>query len=162
MNNDYNLNLTTELQHGISVDDIKGLQVLVLPENFNSASDKESLIEASDSLNMSKIFKEEGIKCANAFDLGLDVPTLERRGSDIWLGQIFILDNVALPLIINVLTAFIQNKISKKSKTKTNLEPEGKVHLELKMHKNGNINKLSFNGGSKTLVKVLQNLKKDD
>jgi len=56
MNNDYNLNLTTELQHGISVDDIKGLQVLVLPENFNSAYDKESLIEASDSLNMSKIF----------------------------------------------------------------------------------------------------------
>lgn len=162
MNNDSNLNLTTELQHGISVDDIKGLQVLVLPENFNSASDKESLIEASDSLNMSKIFKEEGIKCANAFDLGLDVPALERRGSDIWLGQIFILDNVALPLIINVLTAFIQNKISKKSKTKTNLEPEGKVHLELKMHKNGNINKLSYNGDSKTLVKVLQNLKNDD
>ncbi|TAF09453.1 MAG: hypothetical protein EAZ75_07950 [Flavobacteriia bacterium] len=162
MNNDYNLNLTTELQHGISVDDIKGLQVLVLPENFNSAYDKESLIEASDSLNMSKIFKEEGIKCANSFDLGLDVPALERRGSDIWLGQIFILDNVALPIIINVLTAFIQNKISKKSKTKTNLEPEGKVHLELKMHKNGNINKLSYNGDSKTLVKVLQNLKNDD
>lgn len=162
MNNDSNLNLTTELQHGISVDDIKGLQVLVLPENFNSASDKESLIEASDSLNMSKIFKEKGIKCANAFDLGLDVPALERRGSDIWLGQIFILDNVALPLIINVLTAFIQNKTSKKSKTKTNLEPEGKVHLELKMHKNGNINKLSYNGDSKTLVKVLQNLKNDD
>lgn len=162
MNNDYNLNLTTELQHGISVDDIKGLQVLVLPENFNSAYDKESLIEASDSLNMSKIFKEEGIKCANSFDLGLDVPALERRGSDIWLGQIFILDNVALPIIINVLTAFIQNNISKKSKTKTNLEPEGKVHLELKMHKNGNINKLSYNGDSKTLVKVLQNLKNDD
>lgn len=162
MNNDSNLNLTTELQHGISVEDIKGLQVLVLPENFNSASDKESLIEASDSLNMSKIFKEEGIKCANAFDLGLDVPALERRGSDIWLGQIFILDNVALPLIINVLTAFIQNKISKKSKAKTNLEPEGKVHLELKMHNNGNINKLSYKGDSKTLVKVLQNLKNDD
>ncbi len=162
MNNDSNFNLTTELQHGISVEDIKGLQVLVLPENFNSASDKESLIEASDSLNMSKIFKEEGIKCANAFDLGLDVPALERRGSDIWLGQIFILDNVALPLIINVLTAFIQNKISKKSKTKTNLEPERKVHLELKMHKNGNINKLSYNGDFKTLVKVLQNLKNDD
>ena len=162
MNNDYNLNLTIELQHGISVNDIKDFQVLVMPENFNSTSEKESLIEASDSLNMSKILKEEGIKCANAFDLGLDVPTLERRGSDIWLGQIFILDNVALPLIINVLTNFIQNKISKKSMTKTNLEPEGKVHLELKLHKNGNINKLSYNGDSKTLVKVLQNLKNDD
>ncbi|MBR9860532.1 hypothetical protein GYB22_07230 [bacterium] len=162
MNNDSNLNLSTELQHGISVDDIKGLQVLVLPENFNSVSDKESLIEASDSLNISKIFKEEGIKCANAFDLGLDVPALERRGSDIWLGQIFIIDNVALPLVINVLTAFIQDKISKKSKKNANVAPERKVHLELKMHKNGNINKLKYHGDSKTLLKVLQNLKNDD
>jgi hypothetical protein len=162
MNNDSNLSLTIELQHGISVDDIKDFEVLVLPENFNSASDKESLIEASDSLNMSKIFKEEGLKCATAFDLGFDVPALERRGSDIWLGQIFILDHIALPLIINVLTIFIQNKISKKSKTKTNIEPEGKVHLELKMHKNGNINKLSYNGDSKTLVKVLKNLNNED
>lgn len=162
MNDESNLNLTSELQHGISVDDIKDLQVLVLPENFNNASDKESLIEASDSLNMSKILKEEGLKCATAFDLGLDVPSLERRGSDIWLGQIFILDNIALPLIINILTSFIQNKISKKSKTKTNSEPEGKVHLELKMHKNGSINKLSYNGDSKTLVKVLKNLKDGD
>lgn len=162
MNFESNLNLTSELQHGISVDNIKDFQVLVLPENFNSASDKESLIEGSDSLNMSKIFKEEGLKCANSFDLGLDVPALERRGSDIWLGQIFILDNVALPLIINVLTTFIGHKISKKSNTKTNLEPEGKVHLELKMHKNGNINKLSYVGDSKTLGKLLQNLKDND
>ena len=162
MNNDSNLDLTTELQHGISVDDIKDFQVLVLPENFNSASDKESLIEASDSLNMSKIFKEEGLKCANAYDLGLDVPALERRGSDIWLGQIFIIDDVALPLIINILTTFIQNKISKKSVTESKSEPEGKVHLELKIRKNGTINKLKYNGESKTLVRIMQNLKNDD
>ncbi|WMN11511.1 hypothetical protein QYS49_38635 [Marivirga salinae] len=162
MSNDSNLNLTTELQHGISADDIKDFQVLVLPENFNSVSDKENLIEASDSLNMSKIFKEEGLKCANSYDLGLDVPALERRGSDIWLGQIFILDNVALPIILNVLTTFIQSKISRKSKKKTISEPEGKVHLELKMHKNGNVNKLSYKGDSETLIKVLDNLKNND
>lgn len=159
MSNDSNLNIITELQHGISVDDIKDFQVLVLPENFNSVSDKENLIEGSNSLNMSKIFKEEGLKCANSHDLGLDVPVLERRGSDIWLGQIFILDNVALPIILNVLTAFIQSKISKK---RTTSEPKGKVHLELKMHKNGNVNKLSYNGDSETLIKVLDNLKNND
>lgn len=59
MKNDSDLNLTIELQHGISVDNIKDFQILILPENFNSASEKENLIDASDSLNLSKIFKEE-------------------------------------------------------------------------------------------------------
>ena len=162
MNQKLPISITSELQHGISVDDISGFQVLVLPENFNNAPDKDSLIEASDSLNMSKIFKEEGIKCANSFDLGLDVPALERRGSDIWLGQILVIDNVVLPLIINLLTAFIQNRISKRSKKQDESTPKEKVHVELKMHKNGNINKLNYNGDGETLVSLLKTLKTNE
>lgn len=158
MKENLEIELLNELRHGITSDLISEYQVLILPENFDHAPDKESLIEASEALAISKILKSNGIKCANSFDLGFDVPTLERRASDIWLGQILIIDDIALPFFINIITNYIQVWLSKSAKNELKDVPKPKVHVEIKMHKNGRLDKMKYDGDGETLNTILKSL----
>ncbi|GAQ00147.1 hypothetical protein NIES2104_67120 [Leptolyngbya sp. NIES-2104] len=57
--------------------------MLCLPENIENQSEHLELFDASESIILCKLLKEEGVKCANSYDLGLDAKISERRGLDI-------------------------------------------------------------------------------
>ena len=161
MNKNISTDLIKELNHGLDYDKVSEYQILVLPENFDTETDKSKLIEGADALNISKLFKQDGVNCANSYDLDFDVPTLERRASDVWLGIIFILDSVVLPLAINIISNYIQKNISKSDNDSDYEAPNPKIHVEIKMNKKGKITKFNYDGDGETLVKVLKNLPND-
>lgn len=106
------LKLSNELD--INLDIISQYQILCLPENIENQSENSDLIDAGDSIILSKLLKEEGLKCANSHNLGLSAKVAERRGVDLWFGSIWILDHAALPILISVLGRLLGERIQKK------------------------------------------------
>ena len=67
-------------------------------KRWKAPQNRDELFDASGSVELSKKLKEAGIKCANSADLGMEIPTLERRSSELWLGLILIIDKLAIPV----------------------------------------------------------------
>jgi hypothetical protein len=65
---------------GISESQIDELQIVFLPENVFTFRDRSELHDAGDSLALAKALKQEGVRCATAYDLGLDIPVPEIVG----------------------------------------------------------------------------------
>ena len=137
---------------GISESQIDGLQIVFLPENVFTFRDRSELHDAGDSLALAKALKQEGVRCATAYDLGLDIPVLERRSRDRWLGTVWIRDHLAVAFLVGVLSSLVATGISDAV-----LKP--KVHAEVYIQRDANVTKLSFHGDGETLVKMLNALK---
>jgi hypothetical protein len=85
---------------GIDPDVASQYQILCLPEDIENQIETTQLTDSGESITLSKLLKEEGVKCANSYDLGLNAKISERRGVNIWLGSIWVLNHAALPLFI--------------------------------------------------------------
>ena len=68
-------------KYGLDFETLKEYQVLCLPENIETASKEDELIDTAHNANFCKLLREAGIKCANSYDLGLETVELERRGN---------------------------------------------------------------------------------
>lgn len=148
-----NIESTVELL-GISPNILKGFDVLCLPENFGAPEQ----VDSSETLDLCKELKSQGISCANSYDLGLEAKIITRRSDDLWLGQIFIINDLIIPAVMAVLEHYIVSNFSLSDK-QVSLTGDPKVHLELKMNKKGKISKLKFDGNSEDLVKIIKSLK---
>ena len=132
--------------HGVDIDILsEKYDILILPENIESSKDINNIHDAGSAIWLSKFLKESEVRCANSADINIEVSTLERRSAEIWLGFIWILREVALPILISI----IKEKFS-----------NGKViHAKLRLKwKNGNIQKLDWEGDSENLVEILKAL----
>jgi hypothetical protein len=145
---------------GIKEERIENLDVILLPENQGSTSD--FLYDAQDTITISKLLKEKGVACANSYDLELDLPTIDRKSSDIWVGQLFILNDFVLPLVIGVFQNYLQPLISQRKERKDNRAPAADVHTEIKFFKDDEETSIIYKGDPETLIKILQTLKKED
>lgn len=146
----------------ISNEELKKYDVLILPENFES-DDNEQIVDAQDAIQLSKWIKQEGIACANSYDLGLDeTVTLERRSDDLWFGHIYILNDVVIPVVVSVLANLISPLIQHKKTKVDKRKPTGEVHVEMTIVKNGDIGHLKYNGDGETFVKMIESLKPND
>ena len=132
--------------HGVDIDILsEEYDILVLPENIESCKDANNIYDADSAIWISKLLKESGARCANSADINIEVPTLERRSAEIWLGVIWILGEAALSILISI----IKNKLPKGST----------AHAKLRLRwKNGNIQKLDWEGDSENLAEVLKSL----
>ena len=137
---------------GIKESSLESFQIIFLPENIFSFKRRSDLHEADDSLGVAKSLKQAGVICATAFDLGLDVPVLERRSKDRWLGTVWIRDVVVIPLFVGVLGSLVATGV-------TDHFVKPKVHVELYIQRGANITKLSYNGDGDSLVKMLDAIK---
>lgn len=144
---------------GVTEEQLSGLDVLVLPENIGESG--ENPYDAQDSITLSKMLKGAGVKCANSYDLSLDVPTKERRSSDIWIGQLYILNDGILPILTGVIGSLLANCISdwKKKKDQPSA-PKANVHAEVSIIRPDGIVKISYSGDPETFIKVIKNLDK--
>ena len=159
-----NIEITFALQKlinaGADREKIKQYDIFILPENVNGKSD--DLYDAQDAIKLSKLLKSQGIKCANAFDLGLDLPTTERRSNDIWLGEIYILKDVVLPTLISVVSGVLAALIYDWKKRKDLREPAGVVHADITLIKEEGKTQLHYNGDPEGFIKILKTLQREE
>ncbi len=138
--------------YGIDIKVLKDYSVLLLPENIESKKEGDEFQDAPGSILLYKFLRSEGIKCANSKDMGIDSCLFERRGGDIWLGTIWILENCFFPLIINI----ISYKILQNHGNKTE---DNQAHLDLRLPNGDHI---KYDGNVKTLYSLLHSLEKDN
>ncbi|HWW41724.1 hypothetical protein [Pedobacter sp.] len=143
---------------GVKEEVIKDYDILILPENIDQDGE---LYDAQNSITLSKLLKSEGIKCANSYDLGLNLPTTERRSNDIWLGQLYILNDIILPTVIGVVTGVIGPLILDWKNRKDLREPAGNVHADITLIRPEGKTEIHYNGEPEALVKIIEALKKE-
>ena len=158
------LKLLSEL--GVDLDILSRYQILCLPENIANRLEQLELVDSGESITLSKLLKEEGLRCANSYDLGLDAKILERRGLDLWFGSIWILNHAALPLLISVMGRLLGEKVQKgleasrgqkNSQILENLD-ETKVYADLRIIDGKVSAEIKFQGDANTFLKVLEGI----
>lgn len=144
---------------GVTEAQLKELDVLILPENLGATA--ENLYDAQDSITLSKMLKEAGIPCANSYDLNLDLPTKERKSNDIWIGHLYILNDLILPVITGVIGSLLASCIADWKKKKDQpTAPKANVHTDITIIRSGGIVKISYCGDPETLLNVIKTLDK--
>jgi len=151
-----NFQLTTEqaklAELGIGLEKLSNYQVICLPQNVFTFDKSDDLYDAGDARHLAKLLKASDIRCATAFDFGLDISILERRSGDKWLGVVWIRDTLALPLVIGVIASLIAADIHEETPNRS----EPKVHVELYIERGVNVTKVSYKGDADTLIKMLK------
>lgn len=145
---------------GIEEKQIENLDVLLLPENHGSA-DTKNLFDSQDAITFGKLLKKEGVKCANSYDLGLDLPTMERKSNDIWIGQLYVLNDFILPVITGVIGSLLAPLISQWKSRKDLRAPAGNAHAEITIVRPEGDIKIFYNGEPEALVKIIKSLEKE-
>lgn len=145
-----NIDLVLELG-SIKPEAIKSFDILCLPENYGSTD----MVDSSGTLDFYKTLKEEGFSCANSYDLDINSKVIERRGNDIWLGQLFIINDFVIPGVMAALEYFIIKRFSSDTK-QLSLTGEPEIHMEIKFNKKGKISKIKFDGSSKDALKIIK------
>jgi hypothetical protein len=143
------------IQFGIDPAIINQYQIIILPENINQASETNALLDTGDAIFLSKLLKEQGICCANSYDLGLEVKIYERRSYHLWLGLIWVKDHVALPVLNSVIGRMIGNKMEKTLENK-NKNTSIEIHSEIKFSVGGSPIYIKYEGDATTYKKILQ------
>ncbi len=152
---------------GIDQNVLDNYQILCLPQNIDDYARDSFLIDSGESITLSKLLKEQGVKCANSYDLQLQTKISENRGLDIWLGTIFILHDGVLPVLTSVVGRLIGEKVQNKlerSKKRTSPQEmketeETKVHANLK-YVGGKLSEfdIKYSGNVEDFLQILHNL----
>jgi hypothetical protein len=124
--------------------------VLCLPENIETFSTTDKLIETFESIQICKTLKSHGIQVKSLYDYGIEIPLYDRRCNDQYLGIILIKD-VALPIVLGVLSNWISNKLLNST-----------IHLKLKIQKPEEIISIDYNGDEKTLKQIIDSLTRSE
>ena len=140
---------------GVDLNKVKEYQILCLPENYESSTNTNELHDAGNAIDLSKQLKATGVKCANSFDLGLDIGVLEKRGADLWLGVVWVLDYVAVPLVVGVISSMLASEVYDRLKAKK------QIHLSLYLQKGDELTKIKYDGDSETLGQILSSINQD-
>lgn len=137
---------------GLNPERLKDFQVLCLPENFDSVTTREDLLDTSETADLSKHLREAGLQCANSFDLGIQARVIERRGMDLWLGVLWILDNLALPVFVSVVAGLLLKRLRSRNSKETT------VHVKIRLQANNQMTNIKYDGDSDTFIKILQGI----
>lgn len=140
---------------GADMQRVRSAQVLALPENIASATRAEDLLDTVESATLSKELKAAGLTCYNSLEIGLDAPGLDRRGADLWLGTVWVLEHAVMPIVV----AVILMRIARFCGTGEEQKSTCRVHLSLKVpNDKGHLAELDYDGDAKSLELVLSGL----
>lgn len=140
---------------GIDGDVAQKYQVLCLPETVEYFREGSDLVDSTEAITLSKLFKGENVACANSYDLGLDAKISERRGIDIYVGCIWIRDHAAVPAVVAILSRFLGDKIQGWRKG----SEKDKVHADIRITDEKISAEIKFNGDTETFIKMIQGIK---
>ncbi len=119
---------------------------MCLPENFEYATTKEEIFDAGHTAFLSKLLKSGGVKCANSFDLGIEAKVLIRQSSDYWLGLVWIMENVARPIFVALISEMLISWKKEKSE----------VHITIRLPEGAY---LKYDGDPETLRQLLTGIR---
>lgn len=157
----YQLSMPLLTNLGINFNLINEYQIILLPENIEQVTDTSKLVDTDDAITLSKLLKEEGVPCANSYDIGLETIVIARRSIDIWLGTIWILNHAAVPLLISVVGRLVGEKIQNKLQ---NIEDEKEtelitVHADIQILEGGiSSASIKYTGEAEEFIKILQGI----
>ncbi len=158
MNLELQFALKKYLSAGITEIQLEEYDVLMLPEDFDADGGKNNPVDGQDAITISKLLKQANINCANSYDLNMEVPTLERRSNDIWMGEIFIIKDVVIPMLVSVISSYLANMLSERKKKKDERSPTGNVHTEITIGRPDGLTSIKYNGDAETFIKLLDSL----
>lgn len=136
---------------GVPRDKIESLQILCLPENIYHVTAVEELLDSGDSATLSKELKAKGVKCGNSSDLGLEPRVRLRKGLDIWLGVVFVIEYIALPFLISAIANLATSRM---------LDLDSKIYLNLRIRNEKKVTAIDYEGDPDTLKRILDALSK--
>jgi len=131
---------------------IEQFQVLCLPENLLSAFRAEDLLDSQDAVDLAKRLREGGISCATSLELTPAAGTLQRRGGDLWLGIVWLLQPSAAAGFVKILSRKLKSD-SMRNKGRW------KVHIRLRIQQADGTAEISYAGDGQTLCNLLEGLK---
>ncbi len=139
---------------------VQSVDVLVLPENLDTAKSPADFIETEDSVFLAKYLKQQGVSCKTAFDFGPPPQIKERRGADVWpRGWYGCFIEVAVPIVLNLISNWLWDRYARAGKateaTQLTIERETRVHVELRIQRQGDMTKIDFSGTLTDVQKVL-------
>lgn len=134
-------------------------QIVCLPENFWGAKDGNELLEARETADVGKLLKEAGLRCAMPHEVGFEAPVAVRQSADLWCGLIWILDKLAAPPFVAVLSSWLTAKYitSKGDKGESRLKPPT-VHVAIGVRRYDQLSTLQYDGDAESLVQLLRGL----
>jgi hypothetical protein len=135
---------------GIESTDMMAATVLVLPENIDSASDASSLVDASESIELAKFLKSKSVNCKTAADLKCNAKVRGRHGVDIWLGVVWIVEQLAAPVVVALITTWLTTRRPAK-------EP-ARVHVDLRIERPSGTSQIKFSGDVDDFLKIAQSI----
>lgn len=141
-----------------------GAQILLMPENILHAGQGDELVETTDMDAFSKALREAGGQVFTFMDAGIDLPAIDRRSGDKWLGTVWIRDHAAIPIIISVISGMIVLAVDRATTPDSSPpKPIPNVHIDILVEEpDGRRAKVKYVGDGKTLIGVLEALKNDD
>jgi len=134
-------------------------QIVCLPENFWEAKGGDELLEAAQTADLAKLLKEAGIQCAMPHEVGFETPVVVRQSADLWCGLIWILDKLAAPPFVAVLSGWLTAKYITTKGDKGERRPKPPtVHVTIGVRKYGQLSTFQYDGDAESLVQLLRGL----
>jgi hypothetical protein len=137
---------------GISPEKFKSFDVLVLPEAFHRKDGDCVEIETDDNVILAKLLQEKNVKCGTLHDLDVETKFIDRRGADVWGGFVWVMSNLAIPIVVSVLSNYIYDKLKKKD------EPKRIVHMTLCIQRGRDQAVLDYDGPAEDFATILNSL----
>jgi hypothetical protein len=137
---------------GVADEQIEPFQVLCLPENLTTANRKEELRDAYDAISLAKRLKDSGVSCATSYDLTPEAGIVQRRGTDLWLGTVWVLQDAALPMLANAMSDLLGSWTRRTG-------AKGKAHVRLRFRGDDDVSEIHYSGDGHTLSRMLAGLK---
>lgn len=144
---------------GVDPPRLREYEVLCLPATIDSAESAKDLLDTLDSMELGKRLKAAGLKCANSLDLDIRLGVKDSRSADIWLGCLWILEKVALPVAIGVLLQIIGQRVGPKPTGPTPDQISANVHLKLRIPNGESLTEIDYEGDGATLTLILNAVK---
>ncbi len=132
--------------------------VICLPENLLEGTAGD-LLEGEHALMLAKLLKElKQVSVAHSFDLGLDIPRIDRRSDHKWFGVIWIREHLAVPFVISVLSSLCVVGLTSDNRQPS---PPTTVHAEVYLEKGDDVKYIRYSGDPATLLKLMDELSND-
>ncbi|MGN1222125.1 MAG: hypothetical protein ACI4TT_02720 [Christensenellales bacterium] len=110
-------------------------KIYILPQRYNETT-KECLF-AEDSIEFYKFAKEQN---TDIEFIESNPKTIALHDSTIWIPILFIAENILLPIVINLVSDFLKEKLGKKDKSKAEMD------LKIKFKGKGKMKSIKYKG----------------
>ena len=121
--------------------------IYIFPIRYNSNTNE--CLFSEDSIEFYKYAREQNKKI-QFIESNPDIIAL--HDASIWLPVLYLAETFLLPVVTNLISNFIYDKIGKKDKTKQN------INLKIKVKNKGKIKELNYNGSVESFEKTFKDI----